>query len=274
MKTSEIITQKIIEKLESGTIPWQKPWNLKTGRPRNLISKKPYRGINLFMLSLSEFAEPYYLTFNQVKELGGSVKAGAKGNLVVFYKSLEVEKDGEKETIPMLKYYHVFNVEQTTGVKYESIQGEKKQIDPIEEAEKIVSAYVGAPVIEPGTYAAYSPVRDVVTMPDRGLFVGSEEYYCTLFHEMIHSTGHESRLNRLTSANVARFGNAEYSKEELIAEMGAAMLCHESGILPRTLDNSAAYIQSWIRVLKGNSSLVISAAAGAQKACDYMTVAK
>ncbi|WP_238456636.1 ArdC family protein [Desulfotruncus arcticus] len=213
---------------------------------------------------------PYLSLF---QEAGGKVKKGAKSHLVVFWKLLEKENEenSELEKIPLLRYYRVFELSQTEGLESKRKDAETFDHDPIEAAEKIIEGYPSRPQI---TFASgqayYSPLKDSISVPALKDYQKPEEYYSTLFHEAIHSTGHKTRLNRATLTNMAAFGSETYSKEELVAEIGAAMLCGKAGIENKTLDNSAAYIQSWLRVLKQDSRMVVLAAGQAQKAADYI----
>ena len=258
----EIITEQIIKKLEQGEIPWKRPWN--SCPAVNWVTQKPYRGINALLLDPGEYA-----TWNQIKEAGGHVKKGAKSQIVTFFKLLEVKKDGEIEEIPFLRYYRVFNI-----MDCEGIESKQKEVlfdhDPIEKAEKIIEGYPDAPEITfaPGR-AFYRPSDDIISIPEKSDFEQVEEYYCTLFHEMIHSTGHNKRLARL-GVDGANFGSEQYSKEELVAEIGAAMLCGNAGIEQVTLDNSTAYIQSWLKALRNDKRMIVYAAGQAQKAVDYI----
>ena len=274
----EVITDAIIAKLEKGQIPWEKPWHSEA--PKNLVSKKSYRGINVFMLSLSEYACPYWLTYRQAKGLGGHVSKGEKSTPVVFWKWFENVTEnaetGEAEISrrPMLRYYRVFNLEQCEGIDSAKVPtwgiDAEREFTPIEAAEKIVDAMPQRPIVKhEGQRACYNVRSDVVTMPPHKLFKGDEEYYSTLFHELGHATGAEARLHRFNADENVFFGSTDYSKEELCAEMTAAFLCGDSGI-ERTIDNSAAYIKGWLKKLRSEKRLVVLAAAQAQKAADFI----
>jgi antirestriction protein ArdC len=265
-----IITSRIVEELEKGQVPWRKPW--RTLPPVNLISKKPYRGINVFLLALQGYGSQYWLTFNQAKQLGGNVQKGEHGTKIVFWKfdTYETETaDGETEDrkTAFLRYYTVFNLEQTEGLKALLTL---PPAFPSESAEEIANGMPNPPAFEQGFQAAYISSRDTVTMPSRTAFDSQAEYYSTLFHELTHSTGHAKRLAREGFDKPQAFGSDSYSREELIAEMGSAMLCGVAGIEQTTIANSLAYLQSWIARLKSDSKLVISAASAAQKAADYI----
>ena len=271
-KVYDVITDRVIEKLEAGTIPWEKPWGGKAGMPKNLKSGKAYRGINVFLLHSLGYESPYFLTFKQAKERGGSVRKGEKGCPVVFWKWLEVEQADEPTTkrVPMLRYYTVFNVAQCEGISAPAIDVPERKHEPVLAAQATVRAMPNPPGIVHGyTGAAYSPRTDIVRMPKPGRFESSERYYSTLFHELTHSTGHSSRLDRNVDLKLAAFGSSDYSREELVAEMGAAFLCGETGILD-TIEQSAAYIEGWLRSLRNNRKLVVTAAAQAQKAVDFI----
>lgn len=282
MRVEDIITARIMEKLESGTVPWHRPWS-GGEMPKNLITKKEYRGINIFILSCSGYSSPFFASFKQVQELGGNVKKGEKGFPVVFWKWLSYAKKNENDetqehSFPFLRYYTVFNIEQTEGIdesKIPSLVKKYNDLEKIEQCEIVVSNMPQRPAIGHGEARAYyMPLSDSVNMPKMETFDSSEEYYSTLFHELTHSTGHESRLNRKgvggSEGSWSVFGSAPYAKEELVAEMGAAFLCGYCQIENKTIDNSAAYIHNWLQKLKNDSKLVIMAAAQAQKAVDFI----
>lgn len=272
----QIITDRLIEIMEQGVIPWRKPWNSghETG-PLNLISKKHYQGINCFLLSCHSFDSPYWLTYNQALSLGGNVRRGEKGTPVIFWKLYnkeDPESDNGIITVPVLRYYTVFNAEQCEDIAVPAPENPTwAEHDPIGAAEAVILAMPNRPTIEMGgVRACYSPLRDHVQVPELFRYEKAEEYYCTLFHELAHSTGHESRLNREGITGNHFFGDTVYSREELVAEMTAAFLCGHTGIENATIHNSAAYLQSWIKALRGDKRLAITAAAQAQKAADYI----
>ena len=267
----EIVTEQVIEQLESGVAPWRKPW--RTEMPCNLLSQKPYRGLNVFLLASQGYASRHWLTFNQANKLGGKIKQGEHSSLVTFWQIGEERENTEgKKTRPfLLRYYRVFNLCQTEGIAEKlGLRESPLPVASIEQCEAIVAAMPNAPRTEKSNAAWYRPSTDTVGMPARGLFSSSEEYYSTLFHELTHSTGHASRIGREGIEILNTFGSESYSKEELVAEMGAAMLCGVTGIAPATLQNSAAYLKTWIERLKSDSRLLVSAASAAQKAADYI----
>ena len=285
MNTYEIITEKITELLEAGTIPWQRPWSV-AGMPRNLVSLRPYRGINVWLLSASKYVSPFWLTFRQANELGGHVRQGEHGQMVVFWKIDRIVNDAEMEPAAdnsaaeearrrfVLRYFRVWNLEQCelpTTVHDRLPTIEAHQHDPIEAAERIVREMPNAPVIQySGSKAFYSPITDRITLPPRELFASTEEIYACLLHECLHATGHPLRLNRNSLTEAAPFGSPSYAAEELVAEMGAAYLCAEAGISPAVVENQAAYISGWLAKLRNDKRLVVLAAAQAQKAADYI----
>lgn len=277
-----IVTERIVRLLEQGTIPWQKPWVGESGAPRNLVSGKPYRGVNTFLLHAMSYASPFWVTFKQAKELGGSVKRGEHACPVVFWKWLELDEPGSgpdnRKRVPFLRYYSVFNVAQCEGIPAEripTVDGGRREHNAIEAAEAIVNAMPKRPEIRlGGGRACYQPAADRVCMPELGTFRTPEDFHSVLFHELTHATGHESRLNRKgvsgTDGEWSAFGSAPYAREELVAEMGAAFLCGHAGIVERTVENSAAYVASWLERLKNDAKLVVTAAAQAQKAADFI----
>jgi antirestriction protein ArdC len=267
----EIVTESIIKQLESGVAPWRKPW--RTAAPANLVSKKEYRGINVFLLASQGYGSRYWLTYRQAQTVGGNVRKGERGSKVVLWKIDEYQKRNttsgqlEDRKSILLRYYTVFNVEQCEGIKSPD---PAPVICSIEKCDSIVTAMPNPPAFEQDSQACYRPSIDTVGMPVLSAFHSAEEYYSTLFHELTHSTGHPTRLAREGILKHNPFGSEDYSKEELVAEMGAAMLCGVAGIESQTLGNSASYLQSWISRLKSDSRLVVSAAAQAQKAADYI----
>jgi len=270
-KVYQIVTDRIIQQLQKGVIPWQKPWS-DSGAPRNLVSKKPYRGMNYFLLANT--GENWFLTFNQAKKLGGRVKKGASGYPVIFWKFLEVEDDktGEIKKFSLLRYFTVFALRDIEGIsRPEPAQTEQKEMSPIEEAERIIAGMPNCPNIEHGgDRAFYSPSQDFIRLPEVTDFINMQEYYSTAFHELVHSTGHECRLNRSEVMTFSIFGSHKYSKEELVAEMGSAFLAGHAGFVDRTIENSAAYLQSWLNSLKNDNKMLIQAAGKAQKAADFI----
>lgn len=270
MTVYEIVTDRIIKQLEGGIIPWRKPWAAYAGGEGGPVSwdtQRPYSGVNTLLLDPGEYA-----TFNKIKESGGHVKKGEKAQIAVFWKMMEVEDENNpdrKKSIPFLRYYSVFEVNtQAEGIESKRAKQEERKNNPIVEAERIIAGMPCRPRITNGKEALYRPGTDVVEIPAMDSFISSEAYYGTLFHELAHSTGHESRLNRPIKN---RFGTDPYAKEELVAEIGAAFLAAVAGLEnPFIIENTGAYIQGWIARFKDDSRLVVTAAGQAQKAADYI----
>jgi antirestriction protein ArdC len=271
-KVYDYVTQEIIRKMKEEKIaPWHKPW---IGNQVNYITQKPYRGVNTLLLKKSG----EYLTWNQIKEKGGKLKKGSKSEMVIFFKPVE-KKDKKrdeknkknKEKYIVLRYYKVFHLDDVEGLESKYI---KKINNPIKEAEKIIESYENKPrILNTEKNRAYYDIRfDKINVPSINNHEKSEEYYSTLFHEAIHSTGHKNRLSRFKENEIVNFGSESYSKEELIAEIGAAMLCGIAGIVDKTINNSVSYLDSWIKQLKNDSTLIVKAAAKAQEAADYINV--
>ena len=284
MDIAQVITDRIISELENGAAPWVKPWkSVKSrkhnGQPWNPASGTVYRGINWTYLSFmgTAYTSNAWLTYKQAESLGGNVKTGEKGTPIVFWKPLAVKDKANPDQVthvPMLKHYYVFNLDQCENVSIPVPREEPDfsivEWDACEKAEEMHArlALTGG-LHHGGNDAFYRPGTDSIHMPEKGQFQSRESYYSTLLHESVHATGHESRLKRLTPA---RFGSENYAYEELVAELGAAMLCAHCG-----LDGDlrhADYIGSWLKALKDDKKFIISAAGKAQAACDYLIKGK
>jgi antirestriction protein ArdC len=263
-----VVTNRILAELEKGVIPWRKPWS--GSAPINYVTRKPYRGTNLWLL-------PHggeYLTFKQCQEFGGKVKRGEKSQIIIFFKMIEStdEETGERAEYPCLKYSNVFHISQCEGITSKLAPVQKA--DPIETAQNIIEDYISRSDVKlnhitGNDRAYYSPTLDKIVMPAMNQFQSNSEYYSTVFHEIAHSTGHESRLDRIDK--LASFGMENYSKEELVAELSSAMLMNTAGIeQSSTFENSAAYIQGWSKKLQGDKKVIVMAAGQAQKAVDYI----
>ena len=271
----EAVTARIIEQLEQGKIPWHKPW---TGLQSGAVSGttgKPYSLLNQMLLGKPG---PWY-TFNQVQTLGGKVRKGEKASMVVFWKQQKIREtdpatgEQEEKLIPLLKYYNVFHISQVDGIEAATINPEANDLATDSAADAIIADYLTRSGVglehRQGDEAYYSPAADRVVLPLREQFRDMAEYYSTAFHELTHSTGHSSRLDRISSR--AFFGNEEYSREELVAEIGAAALLNHVGIeTAGSLRNSAAYIQSWLRALRNDKKLILTASGAAAKAFDLI----
>lgn len=285
------VTQMFIASLEKGRVPWHKPWQASGGSaPRSLSTGRPYRGTNSMLLGISsfdrEYESPWWGTYRQIAEMGGQVKKGEKGTEVIFYKPVEkeddtLEADGVKKSRGMLlRSFTVFNASQCTGLpeKYMKVEEDtRSDVERITECETVVEKFLAnnGPKLnhDGGDRAFYSPSLDRVAMPTLNSFESPQEFYSTLFHELVHASGHKSRLNREGVVENHSFGDAIYSREELIAEMGAAMACANLGIDQTvTAPNSAAYVAGWLSKLQDadNKSLILQAAAGAQRAAEHI----
>lgn len=281
----QIVTDRIVSQLEQGVIPWRMPWSGGFNGAVSYTTGRPYSFLNQMLLG--ESGE--YLTFNQVKALGGNIKKGAKSRLVVFYKPLvlkskntgdSVSSDGKTDEhqriIPMLRYYHVFHIKDTEGIESKLKQQDERHHDQIAEADSEADEYVSrnAPlrlIITSSNKAFYSPSDDSVTVPELDQYDVKEEFYSTLFHELTHSTMTKERCDRKQPEGFSFFGSHEYSKEELVAEMGAAMSLKRLGIdCDKAFRNSVGYIQSWLKQLRNDRKFVVWAAGKAEQAVKYM----
>ncbi|MBQ2977910.1 MAG: DUF1738 domain-containing protein [Clostridia bacterium] len=262
------VTNRIMEQMEQGIIPWQKPW-VACGKAISRTAGKPYSLLNQMLLG----RPGEYLTFKQCQEAGGKVRKGEKSQMVVFWKWIETEDEetGEKKEVPFLRYYNVFHIDQCEGVtaKHTTETAFPDGAAADEAAQGIIADYLKRENVklqhQEGDRAFYRPGTDEIVLPLMKQFRSTAEYYSTAFHEITHSTGHEKRLNRLTHA--AFFGTEDYSKEELVAEIGAATLVNHCGIeTSSSIRNNAAYIQNWLSVLKDDKRFIVSAAGKAEKA--------
>ncbi len=269
------ISVRFLEELKKGTVPWQQPW---TNCVQNIISRKPYRGINSFTLGMTDRTSPFWLTFKQALDLGGHVKKGEKSLPVIYYKILEkrdetgkIRDDGRPDRVPFVRWANVFNFDQTEGIEAPVISTAQSTGQPLEKAAAIVESAKLCPIYHAGFAAIYSPKDDVIRLPAPNTFCSTEDYYQTLFHEMTHATGHGSRLDREGIIQPVKFGSKRYSKEELIAELGAAFLSNEAQILDQVqFENSAAYLASWIEKLENDPRMIVTAASHAQRSTDFV----
>lgn len=280
----QLVTDTILKHLENGVVPWRRPWSRRVGKPRNFHTGKTYRGVNLLLLGLSDYASPFWLTFRQVKALGGGVRKGERGATVVNWGSFTPKHEdtddqgegGKRRSRHYLKKYVVFNAAQTEGIQFPPavLATTRPESERVEAAERLVAEMPQRPVIMEGQRDAafYRPATDTVFMPAFGSFATAEDYHLTLFHELIHATGHATRLSRKTLVENDGFGGKVYSQEELVAEMGAAYLGLEADIVQDNHLNAAAYIQSWLDVLRepDHKRWLVIAASQAAKAVDFV----
>lgn len=277
MNIYDAVNERILSALESGVIPWRKEWKVTghSGMPLNFATRKPYRGINILLLGCAPFADARWLTYKQAQTIGAQVRRGEKGTPIVFWSMFEKDErkaNGEAERIPFLRHYTVFNVEQCDGIPVE-LPFDEPKFEPIPAAQSLVDGYLERASIRlkhGGDRAFYSPSLDYIQMPMQAAFDVPDAYYSTLFHECGHSTGHRSRLDRKFAPDQV-FGSVDYSKEELVAEFAAAYLCASVGISNERVEaNHAAYIQGWLKALKNDKTMLLSAAQKAQKAADLI----
>jgi len=277
------VTDQIVAQLEAGTRPWLQPWQAghaagEVCRPLR-FNGLPYRGINVVLLWLAAmqrlFACPLWMTYRQAAELGGQVRRGEKGSLVVYASSFtrrEIDDSGEQREhdVPFLKSYSVFNAEQIDGLPPRYYAQAEPQSHPLERVDRaeIFFRRTGADIRHGGSMAYYAPDADRIQMPAFDSFRDAESYYATLAHEVTHWTRHPSRLAREFGRQ--RWGDEGYSMEELVAELGAAFLCADLGLTPEPREDHAAYIASWLNVLKSDKRAVFAAAAHAQRAADFL----
>lgn len=273
----ETVTNRIVEALAQGVVPWRKPWRGKDKMPCNAISKRPYHGVNLLLLSLTPFSDHRWLTVRQANESGGRIRRGERASIAVFWKQLEVNAEEEvgqdkRRSIPLLRYYHVFNAEQCEGLSLPMLDDLNDELKVrSEHAEEIIRAMPNPPrIAEGGSIACYLPPQDLVRIPKILEFDSAEAYYATMFHELAHATGHASRLNRPGVTGTIQFGSSDYSREELVAELASSFCCAELGIDNTILDNAASYIHGWLKALENDQKAVVLASGQAQRATDFI----
>jgi len=279
MNIYDIITAKIIEKLKEGTIPWKKCWL--SDIPQNFVTKQPYRGVNKLLTSITPYKNNNWITFIQAKKLGLNIKKGEKGTAVIYFRNRQTtledqSTDSGKQSFtginnrPFCATHHIFNLDQTDYIEPQEKKHDKKpQIT--DRCEAIITKWKDRPEIRNiGNEAFYSYAGDYIQLPKKNAFYSIEEYYSTLFHEAIHSTGHPSRLNRKIPERNKQKINDNYSEEELIAEIGASFLCDHAGIINSVIDNQTAYIKNWLKALSNDKTLILKASSLAQQAADYI----
>lgn len=269
-----LVTNNIIKQLEGNSVPWRKPWK-DNSIPQNLLTRKPYRGINLLLLGSLQYEQNLFLTFHQVKQVGGSVRKGEKGHLIVFWKPIIMAQKSEGEAATavsfVLRYYTVFNIAQCEHVP-EQLTMERAAVpfSPISCCEQIIEEMQDCPsIVYERQQAFYNPLLDYINMPKADTFMDEGRYYATLFHELVHSTGHRSRLARHGMTTMS-FGDTVYSLEELTAEIGSCFLSSLCGIGAHGFEQSVAYIKGWLRALQNDKKLIVQASGQAQKAVDYI----
>jgi antirestriction protein ArdC len=285
MNVYETVTERIVAYIERENIlPWTKPWACigAENAPQNFKSKRPYTGVNTILTGMSGYASPYWLTFKQAKEMGGAVRKDENATPIVYWNAFKKKEDidGEEycdkrpKRIGFHRMFYVFNSEQIEGIDFPVSQVVKvHEFSPNREAERIFENMQNRPVlVHRGASAFYSPAMDRVVLPTPESFIAPTEYYSALFHEVAHSTGHPSRLNRFAQEDDDhKFGSQTYSKEELVAEISSAFILNTAGINTESSDrNSAAYIKSWLKALRNDPRMIVSASSKACMAADYI----
>lgn len=269
------VTNQILEAMETATGQGRRLWEAQPSLPLNLATGKPYTGMNTLILwgaAMSHgYRSPYWITYRQAQTMGGQVRKGEHGTACIFYKPWESEETntdtGETETTrgAVLKSFRTFNLDQIDGITAPATEP-RPAFEVLADAERLLQN-TPAPIREGGARACYVPSADEIHMPARGTFVSPEAFYSVACHEMTHASGHRSRLDRNLSG---RFGTEAYAMEEMIAELGAAFLCAEVGILPTTRADHAHYLANWVRVLRSDRKAIFTAAAAASRAAAYI----
>ncbi len=266
----QVVTDQIVKALEAGTRPWTKSWAGGSGGLPLRHNGKPYSGVNILILGLSGFTNPYWMTFKQAQEYGGKVRKGSTATKIVFFKPLKIEDKvtNEEKSIPLLRTYNVFNAEQIEGLPERFYPGEevRNQGERIEAAEAFFAGRTN--LVHEGGQAYYRPSLDQIVMPAFEKFDDPEAYYSTLSHEFIHWTGHKSRLDRDLKTS---YGTKDYAREELVAELGSAFVMHTLGLSAEPREDHAEYLAEWLKVLKEDKRAIFRASAAAQKAADFLS---
>lgn len=273
------ITDRMVEELKKGHVPWQRPWV----QAMNLVSMKPYRGINTFTIALEEKESPFWMTYKQAVELGGTVKRGEKSTQVIYWNFKDMVdqktgvpilgKNGKPRQIPFIRWANVFNLDQVKDIKAPELEKNTDTRMPLEKAQEILEKANVCQMRLNGQMdrAVYMPALDAIEVPSIKKFRNGADFYHTVFHELTHATGHASRLDREGITQPIVFGSERYAKEELIAELGASFLSNDAGILGECeFKNSTAYLQSWVKALESNPKWITAACTSAQKACQYI----
>ena len=273
----DMVTNRIIAELEKGKIPWQKPWTGIRSGAYNRITKRPYSLLNQMLLQHNG----EYATCKQWQDLGGHIRKGEKSEIVCFWKIFESKENNpdteeiEIKKIPLLRYYNVFHISQVEGVEPLTEEQLNDKVEPIEAGDKIITEYIKREHLKfvecKSNQAYYSPSSDTVVVPLKEQCQLINEWYSIAFHEISHSSGHKSRLNRIQTGAISAFGSQDYSKEELVAELSSATLMSVAGLeTPKTFRNSTAYIQNWLQVLRNDNKFIVSASSKAEKAVNYI----
>ncbi len=273
----KLVNDQIIASLENGVIPWQKPFGI-SGLPMNLLSKRQYRGINFWLLHSLPYEQKFFLTWDQIKDIGASVKKDEKGNIILYWKPIKKKAEGQvngsASSVPVLQYYKVFNIAQCRDIREEFIpvtEPSDAPVDAMLECEPILQCMPDMPSFShKGKHSYYNPETDELFIPKTSTFKKLDTYYSVLFHGLVQATAAKRRLNRSTIADQMPFGTETYTMESLIAEIGCAYLCGITGILPNEIKNPVSYIDTWLELFKKDNKFVVTAAGQAQKAVDLI----
>lgn len=287
----EEVTNRIISMIEKGVAPWRKTWST-YGLARNYVSGRLYTGINYILMNNTEHSIPYFVTFNQIKELGGNIKKGSEANMVIYFKvyykdsddktltpevaKIRYQKGEDIRVLKFIRYYNVFNVGDIESIEIDHSRFPEVKLsdnEKITRCEDIIMNMPNPPNLRQidANRAFYSPAQDFINLPSIGQFDTSEHYYATYFHELIHATGHSSRLARAEVMYFSGFGTKPYSQEELVAEMGASFLaCHCQIDYESVVENNASYLAGWLNALKEDSKFIFRVSAEAQKAVEFI----
>lgn len=280
-ETYERVTATLLSLIDGDDLlPWQKPWKGGQQWARSMSTKREYNGVNRWVLTITAQANgwsPWFGTYKQIAALGGQVKKGEKSTLAIYWSIKEkIDKDtGVKSKFAMLRTFNLFSASQAEGLP-EKFYAKPEPTGTVsdDEAQTVFDTYVttqGIPVVYGGSRASYSPKADRINLPEIGTFRSTEEFYGTAFHEATHSTGHESRLDRPDIQNFHHFGDEMYSREELVAELGAALILGTLGMdKPNVVANQAAYLKSWKSALASDPQALVWAAGRAEKAANLV----
>ena len=276
MNIYETVTARIAEALDRGVVPWRKPWNSSISVPVNVMNGRPYRGVNLFLLSMARYSDHRWLTYRQALQKGGTVRRGERSTPIIFWKRWKPkdgESEDEKRQVPLLRSFSVFNAEQCEGLDLPELHRPPAlaEHERVENAELLIRHMPNPPTMrEAGHSAWYSPKDDLVCVPPLAMFESADAFYATLLHELGHATGHESRLGRKGVMDEVRFGSSTYGREELVAELASAFCCAAISLDNSIIENAASYIQGWLGTLRHDPKAMVVAAAQAQRAADYI----
>ena len=262
-----IFNDKLMEYLKKGIVPWHVDWR-KAGIPTNLLTRNPYRGINVMLLAALGYERNLFLTEKQLKEIDGAIKPGERPNIVVYWNNQKKEGETETSTEPRMRFYTLYNVSQCVGISLEMM--ESAEVHPIEMCAEIVERMPHQPTIRHKEAAAYyDPTVDVVNIPKQGTFKNDADYYAALLHQLVHSTGHHTRLDRMGLVQMPEFGCSPFTMEELVAEIATSYLLSYVGA-EAVFYPTSDYLTGWLEKFQGDRYFIFNAASLAQKAVDFI----